>query len=156
LISGTNHGELEFNDGGTPDNPTDDYFIYTPEHNFYGHDSFVYEICDIDGDCDQANVNIFVINDGVLFIPEVITPNGDGINDYFVIEDIESYPESSLIILNRWGDKIFEASPYNNDWNGLSNFGIKTGGNKLPEGTYFYILKTGDKKVLKGYVYLKL
>ncbi len=156
LISGTQNGTLEFNDNGTPVDPTDDYFSYTPERNYFGSDSFEYEICDSDGDCDQAVVNIEVINDGVLFIPEVFTPNGDGFNDYFVIEGLELYPESLIIIFNRWGNKVFEASPYNNDWDGSANFGIIPGGNELSEGTYFFIIKTNnEQKELKGSIYLK-
>ncbi|MCF6184643.1 MAG: gliding motility-associated C-terminal domain-containing protein, partial [Bacteroidales bacterium] len=156
LIVNTEDGVLELNDNGTPNNPTDDYFLYTPEHNYYGHDSFEYEICDYDGDCDQAIVNIEVIDDDVLSIPEIFTPNGDGINDLFYVEGLELYPDNSILIFNRWGDKVFEASPYNSDWDGTSNFGIVPGGKQLTEGTYFYIIKLKNKhKDIKGYIYLK-
>ena len=156
LILSTENGTLEFNDNSTPNNPTDDYFIYTPEHDYFGYDSFEYEICDSDGDCDQAIVNIEVINDNVLFFPKIFTPNNDGFNDRFYIEGLEIYPENTIIIFNRWGNKVFEASPYNNDWDGTANFGIKFNGKELPEGTYFFILKTGnDEKDIKAYIYLK-
>jgi gliding motility-associated-like protein len=91
-----------------------------------------------------------------LFIPEVFTPNYDGLNDFFIIEGLEMYPENILVIFNRWGNKVFEESPYNNDWDGTNHFGISPGGDKLPEGTYFYILKTNNEKEdVKGYIYLK-
>jgi len=156
LISSTVNGSLVFNDNGTPDDPTDDYFIYTPAHDYFGDDIFEYEICDVDGDCDQAYVTIKVINDNVLFFPKIFTPNSNGFNDLFYIEGLEIYPENSIKIFNRWGNKVFEASPYHNNWDGKANFGIKIEGNELPEGTYFYILKTGNEaKDIKGYIYLK-
>ena len=103
--------------------------------------------------CDTVyskSVEVLPVN---LFIPNVITPNGDGINDYFVISEkgsnkpINSYFESSeLIIFNRWGRKVLDSKNYQNDWDG---------GN-LPDGTYFYVLKCKgykDKNVVyKGSV----
>jgi len=89
------------------------------------------------------------------FIPEGFSPNGDGINDNFVIIGIENYPNNTIIIFNRWGDKVFEASPYINTWNGTNGFGLKMGGDQLPVGTYFYLLNLGDKSdVIKGTIYL--
>ena len=74
-------------------------------------------------------------------INAVITVNGDGINDTFVIPELErapeDYPNNNLIIMNRWGDVVYEASPYNNDWDGTH---YKTG-EILPVGTYFYIIR---------------
>ncbi len=91
-----------------------------------------------------------------LFIPEVFSPNADGINDKFVILGLERYPNNSVIIINRWGNKVFEAAPYNNDWDGTNQFGITIGGNQLPVGTYYYILNLGDSenKPIRGFIYL--
>jgi hypothetical protein len=51
---------------------------------------------------------------------------------------------------------VYEAKPYNNEWDGTSSKGLRLGGDKLPVGTYFYILDLGDgSKVIKGNVYLK-
>jgi gliding motility-associated-like protein len=69
------------------------------------------------------------------FIPSGITPNGDGVNDYWNIRWLYKYPENDVTILNRWGDVVYKASPYNNDWYGTYN------GKQLPEATYYYILK---------------
>jgi len=89
------------------------------------------------------------------FIPEGFSPNGDGINDYFVIIGIENYPDNTMVIFNRWGNKVFEASPYVNTWDGTNTFGLTVGGNQLPIGTYFYLLDLGDKSdVIKGSIYL--
>ncbi|MDR1698469.1 MAG: gliding motility-associated C-terminal domain-containing protein [Prevotellaceae bacterium] len=87
--------------------------------------------------------------------PEVFTPNGDGKNDRFEIKNLELYPKNSILIFNRWGNKVFEASPYHNDWDGRNHFGIRVGGDQLPAGTYFYILNLGDgTEPRKGYVYI--
>ena len=83
-------------------------------------------------------------------IPNGFSPNGDGINDYFEIISIENYPNNSIVIFNRWGNKVFEAAPYRNDWDGRTRTG-----SSLPAGTYFYIFDLGDgSSVKKGFVYL--
>ena len=68
-------------------------------------------------------------------IPNVITPNGDGVNDALVIPGIENYPDHELIIYNQWGDVVYQTRGYKNDWVGTYN------GEPLPDGTYFYIFK---------------
>jgi gliding motility-associated-like protein len=89
------------------------------------------------------------------FIPEGFSPNGDGINDLFVIRGIDYYPKNTFQIFNRWGNKVFETVSYKNTWNGLSTLGIRVSGNELPVGTYFYLLDLGDNSpVYKGTIYL--
>jgi gliding motility-associated-like protein/uncharacterized repeat protein (TIGR01451 family) len=88
-------------------------------------------------------------------IPEGFSPNGDGINDLFIIRGIASYPENNFVIFNRWGNKVFEATPYQNTWDGTSTLGITVGDDKLPTGTYFYIIDLGDgTDAIKGTIYL--
>ena len=88
-------------------------------------------------------------------IPEGFSPNGDNVNDYFEIKGLEEYPDNSIIIFNRWGNKVFAAEPYDNNWGGTNSFGVSFGGEDLPEGTYFYLLKlTPDDEPIKGYVYI--
>jgi len=81
-------------------------------------------------------------------IPSVITPNGDGKNDYFVIGEIIDQVE--LIIFNRWGNEEYTNSNYSNDWDGRNNKGVE-----LPNDTYFYILKFESGKIKKGSVLIK-
>jgi len=76
------------------------------------------------------------VNDCNLKIPNVITPNGDGQNDRFVISGLEHYPGSQLHILDRNGHVVFEAIDYQNNWD-ASN---------IPSGTYFYRLQLNDGK----------
>jgi trimeric autotransporter adhesin len=73
---------------------------------------------------------------GGVTIHDVITPNGDGVNDVWIIEGIQNYPNSIVQVYDKWGDKLYETHNYNNDWNGK-----KTTGELLPDGTYFYIVK---------------
>lgn len=90
-----------------------------------------------------------------LFIPEGFSPNMDGINDVFVIRGLENFPANKIEIYNRWGQKVFEASPYLNNWDGQSQTGISIGGNQLPNGTYFYLLNLGNgSPIIKGTIYL--
>ena len=90
-----------------------------------------------------------------LFIPEGFSPNGDGVNDLFVIRGLNDYPLNKIRILNRWGNLVYEKETYDNTWDGTSNQGISYGGDQLPEGTYFYILDTGDgQKAKTGFIYL--
>ncbi|MGB0881522.1 MAG: gliding motility-associated C-terminal domain-containing protein [Vicingaceae bacterium] len=65
----------------------------------------------------------------------VITPNGDGKNDYLVFEGIEHFPGSKLEVFNRWGKRIYVNENYNNDWSPTD----------VSEGTYFYVFTPGGK-----------
>jgi len=67
--------------------------------------------------------------------PNVFTPNGDEMNEYFRIQGLP--PNSGINVYNRWGNLIYENENYLNDWNGLSNQG-----DQLPEGTYYYIINS--------------
>ena len=80
---------------------------------------------------DTIRYNVLIINDSLIF-PNVITPNNDGVNDYFVIKGLvenNAFPDNKLIIYNRWGKKVYESSNYQNKFNG----------DGLPDGVYFYI-----------------
>lgn len=73
--------------------------------------------------------------DTAAVIPNVFTPDGDGINDFFYIENITS-KEFKLEIYNRWGTQVFESSLADLKWDGRSTAGLE-----LSDGTYFYIVK---------------
>jgi gliding motility-associated-like protein len=83
------------------------------------------------GNCaDTIAINVISTN---LVIPNIFTPNNDGKNDLFVIGALESYPGSQLLIFNRWGNEVYRADNYLNNWNGSG----------LAEGTYYYIEPEG-------------
>ena len=120
--------------------------------------SFIYKLCsktcpDL---CEEGIVSILVRERVCTFIPNIFTPNGDGINDFLVIPclDIETYPENHLIVYNQWGDKVYEAAPYSNEpdkaWRGTL---YGENGRDLPDAAYYYIFKaTPGDAGLKGFV----
>jgi gliding motility-associated-like protein len=83
-----------------------------------------------------------------LKIPNALTPNGDGINDLWIIENIELFPDAIAWIYNRWGQEVYYDNPYRNPWDGFYK------GKILPSGTYLYIIQTnrGLGSVYKGTV----
>ena len=110
-------------------------------------DTLSYAICNTSG-CDTASIFITVICD----VPETVSgfsPNGDGINDAFVIAGLEDYPNHQLLIYNRWGAQILKVSDYQNDWEGTWD------GADLPDGTYYYLLDMGNGMSTTGWVQIK-
>ncbi|WP_046743393.1 T9SS C-terminal target domain-containing protein [Kordia zhangzhouensis] len=92
-----------------------------------------------------------------LEIPSGFSPNNDHINDVWEINCLENYNDNELIIFNRWGTVVYQTKNYANDWNGRSNQNLVLLGNneRLPIGTYFYILKLQENTIKKtGWIYL--
>jgi gliding motility-associated-like protein len=91
-----------------------------------------------------------------IMIHDVITPNGDGTNDVWVIEGIQNYPENAVQIFDKWGTLLYEKTNYDNAWGGKSNKG-----ELLPDGTYYYLVKLnaknagGGKNVFTGSLLIK-
>ncbi len=85
--------------------------------------------------CIDSVSKMVTIRDVPLFFPNVITPNDDGLNDFFVISNAEYYTNTQLTVYNRWGGIVYSANNYRNDWDG----------GKCPDGTYFYIFSYLDK-----------
>jgi gliding motility-associated-like protein len=109
-----------------------------------GVNKFLWKV--LNGNCeDTAEVKITVHD---LFVPSVITPNGDGKNDYFKISEFTGNVD--LIIFNRWGNEEYTKANYLNDWDGRNNKGAE-----LPADTYFYILRFENGKIKKGSVLIK-
>ncbi|NND95399.1 MAG: tandem-95 repeat protein, partial [Flavobacteriales bacterium] len=108
-------------------------------------------------DCDEDGLFNYLDPDPCdLVIPTGFSPNGDGVNEIWEMQGLQAYPNNQLLIFNRWGNKVFEAAPYLNDWRGDNQFGISIG-DKLPDGTYYYILELNDEdgQIMKGWVYIK-
>lgn len=89
-----------------------------------------------------------------------LSPNGDGINDFLIIEGIKDFNENKIVVFTRLGLKVFEMKNYDNKSKVFKGIGNVSGSNgNLPEGTYFYILeyKYRDKwKMEKGWFELKI
>jgi len=102
------------------------------------------------------------IPDTEIEVFNVITPNGDGVHDVLSIVGLENYPNNTIKIYNRWGVLVYSTNAYNTEGNvfdGTSKGRVTVqADNKLPVGTYFYILdyevSEGNMKTLSGYLYI--
>jgi gliding motility-associated-like protein len=104
--------------------------------------------CSVDEVLDLACTELIPI-----VVPQLITPNGDGKNDVWIIQNIQQYPEIKVWVYNRWGNLVYQSQPYNNDWNGYYTEGGNVNG-PLPASTYFYLIDTMKKSQdpIKGYL----
>jgi len=141
LIADSTETNADFDKDGTP--------------NYLDLDSDDDELSDkleTELDADRNKIKDFV--DPNTTIPEVFTPNGDGINEVFYIKGLRNYPKAMLTVFDQWGHVVYR-SPlgYQNDWNGTQQDGpgyFK--GNPLTEGLYYYIL---DHNTEAGAVYIR-
>ena len=78
------------------------------------------------------------VDEDCIKIPNAFTPNGDGINDTWIIENIDMFPSAYIHVYNRWGQQIFEAKGLDDPWDGTYN------GKFVPAGTYIYIVNLYD------------
>ena len=119
-------------------------------------------VTDVSDDGDDGDGNTTddptetAIGDGECKIYSEFSPNGDGVNDTFIISCIDNYPNNVLEIYNRWGNVVYKKSGYKNDWSGSSNGRFIYNENEdLPVGTYYYKLDLGDGSEPKlGWIYL--
>lgn len=88
-----------------------------------------------------------------LVFSDFMSPNNDGDNDYFIIQNIGYYEDNTLEVFNRWGEKIYEAKPYINDWNGKVDRAVLS--NEAPDGTYFFVLNDGFNNTYNGRITIK-
>ena len=130
---------------------------YTATNGFCGIDTITYTVCDPEPLCDEALVFVTVLCPDTtgLVIPEGFSPNNDGYGDTWTITGLEKYPLAKVTIFNRWGNEVYGADPYKNDWDGRSINGLTWDG-VLPVGTYWYLLDLGaeGEEVRTGYIYL--
>lgn len=107
--------------------------------------------------CDTAILTMIYQIEAAFQITGGISPNGDGVNDTWIIHGIEDYPDNNIKIFNRWGNLIYEVNNYDNIvnvWDGAVNRGLKLS-KMAPYGTYFYILELKNiNQVKKGYIIL--
>ena len=98
---------------------------------------------------------IQIINKSLTFL-NAFSPNEDGINDTWEIQGALSFPNNRLTIYNRWEQKVFEKSNYQNDWDGTSNEINNSNTNELPNGVYFYFFEEEPNgRLYKGFIFLK-
>lgn len=101
-------------------------------------DIYVIDQCGAEG---TFNVSVIACDTE---IPNVFSPNGDSMNDFFRIPGIEGFPNSKLEIYNRWGNVIYQSNDYGGGWDGRIN------NEPVADGTYYYILRRSDGENFHG------
>ncbi|MES2516255.1 MAG: gliding motility-associated C-terminal domain-containing protein [Bacteroidota bacterium] len=136
---------------GTPlwlsqSNDLDNYSVFNPIATPIATSNFILTVTDANSCVNSDTVLVTVIPitfDGM--ISNVFSPNGDGINDTWYIENIKYYPNNEVIIYNIYGNIVYTKKAYNNEWDGTYN------GAALPDGTYYYVVKIDESSsALKG------
>ena len=96
----------------------------------------------INDQCNQKDTIVVNLNavDCTVIAPNVVTANGDGVNDVFKVNGLENFPNSEVNVFNRWGKKVYTSSNYKNDWKPNDNV-----------GTYFYVIMVSDGRKLNGF-----
>lgn len=113
-----------------------------------------------------ATVKTDWLLDGDVVIYNIVTADDDGVNDYFFIDNIQRFPNNSVQIYNRWGAKVFETKNYDSNGNVFDGYSkgkmTVNGSEKLPSGTYYYVIvyevvKDGVSRTIKkaGYLHLE-
>ncbi|MBL3657311.1 FG-GAP-like repeat-containing protein [Fulvivirga sediminis] len=132
----------------SPGNSLNDSTISNPIATVNQSETYTVEGRDNNGCYGIGSIDLFVATDmvGNIIKPKnFFSPNsGDNINDLWVIDKIEQFPECIVTIIDQTGNILYEAQPYNNDWDGTSN------GKMLPDGVYYYVIKCDGSEVAKS------
>jgi gliding motility-associated-like protein len=134
-LNGTGGGSYSW----TPSSTLSDSTIFNPLATPDSTTTYYLTVTSAGGCISTDSVTVIVIP--TVDFPNGITPNGDGQNDVWIIDFIEQYPNNVVEIYNRWGELLFHADGYLQDWDGTYN------GKNLPIGTYYYIIDLGDESV---------
>ncbi|WP_010178806.1 gliding motility-associated C-terminal domain-containing protein [Aquimarina agarilytica] len=150
---------------------------YIPFQGEVGVVTIVYEVCNQANDlkvCAKATIEINIKEEKDLVVYNAVSPNGDGRNDYFIIEGItslEDFPSNDVMIFNSIGEVVYKEANYKGDlpqnslsdydksFKGLAKNSLTYANNEeLPRGTYFYEINytvaNGNSKVKTGYLYM--
>jgi gliding motility-associated-like protein len=120
------------------------YPVSTPTNNI----TYQLSVTGVGNCVTTKNIAVKVLH--TLEIPNTFSPNGDGINDKWVLNNLEYFTGCSVNIFNRSGQNVYSSSAYSNAWDGTYN------GKPLPVGTYYYVIKTQDavSSTRTGYITL--
>ncbi|WP_047419764.1 gliding motility-associated C-terminal domain-containing protein [Cellulophaga sp. Hel_I_12] len=143
------------------DDDDDDDGIATIDEDVNGDGNWANDDINNNGIPNYLDPDLVVAGDSIK-VYNVVTPNGDGAHDVLRIDGLENYPNNTVKIFNRWGVMVFVTKAYNtqgNVFDGTSNGRVTIDkDNKLPVGTYFYIIDYQDAvnnmKKLTGYIYI--
>ena len=162
--TGSNASMQDFDSDGIPDwrDDNDDEDAYpTKFEDLNGDRDYTNDDLDYDGFPEYLDFG----RDCDLLIPEAFSPNEDGVHDFYQIYCINHYPDAILYIFDQLGTKIFEKEHYGNLefwgtytrawWSGLVDRGMGySSTDRVPPGTYFYVLDLGNGEVKKNFVYV--
>jgi gliding motility-associated-like protein len=95
--------------------------------------TYVITVVDVCGSSD-SDTSTIVVQPCDITIPNIMTPNGDGYNEYWVITNIEKHPNTAVQVYNRWGQLMYENGAYQNNWDG----------GDVSDGVYFYLVTLTD------------
>ncbi|MCK7589422.1 gliding motility-associated C-terminal domain-containing protein [Subsaxibacter sp. CAU 1640] len=117
--------------------------------------AFLQDLNEVDRDETNNEDSAEVMIGNCLKIPQGFSPTNDGMNDVFFIPCIENFPNNKLKIFNRLGVQVYEAQNYQNTWDGKANMGFPKISQRLPVGTYYYIMEIAEfPEAMVGWVYL--
>lgn len=142
VLNGTGNGTALW----TPNTGLDSADIFMPTATPVSTTTYTLTITDNNGciSVDSVLVTVYTLEFNGM-ISNLFTPNGDGINDTWYIEDIQNFPDNEVLVYNIYGNLVYTKKGYTNDWNGYYN------GKELPDGTYYFVLRFDDSDlVLKG------
>ncbi|GAB4446830.1 MAG: hypothetical protein OHK0036_00270 [Bacteroidia bacterium] len=141
--------------GGNPTSPTSTNYVWMPATDLSNPNSsnpvtsttvtatYTVIVTDANGCTNWDTVTVYVYPE--IVVPNGFSPNGDGKNDFWVIDNIQQFPDNEVEIYNRWGEKLFYAKGYKNDFDGKYN------GKDLPVGTYYYVINLNTPLYPKPY-----
>jgi len=121
-------------DNGSLPNPTASNTVNT---------SYTVMVTDAKGCVGSDTMHVYIFPE--IFIPNGFSPNSDGKNDYWVIDNIQQFPNCVVEVYNRWGELLFVSTGYNTPWDGRYK------GKELPVGTYYYIIDLHHVNFPKAY-----
>ncbi|HET6244436.1 MAG: gliding motility-associated C-terminal domain-containing protein [Bacteroidetes bacterium] len=137
--------------GGSPTSSPGNTYLWSPSESLDNAlianpsvtpaNSAIYHITVTDQNGCVSNDSVLVSVIPKIIVTNGITPNGDGLNDTWIIDNIQFFPESIVEVYNRWGEMLFRSNPgYTNPWNGTYN------GGGVPVGTYYYVINLHDDR----------
>ncbi|MDB5130940.1 MAG: hypothetical protein JWR02_689 [Mucilaginibacter sp.] len=136
-LNGTLKGDSITSVYWTPATNLDNSALLTPIAS--PTDNTTYTLNIVSKSCGTATSTVFVRVYKKITVPNTFSPNNDGINDYWNIEALITYPESLLTVYDRYGQKIYQSTGYAKPWDGTGN------GAPLPNGTYYYVIDLKNK-----------
>lgn len=118
--------------------------LANPSHTFPDTGTYcITLIADNGSGCIDTTVQCYKVLDDLVIIPNIFTPGSDGKNDVFFIQGVYGSGHQ-LAVFSRWGDKVYESSDYQNDWNGAN----------VSDGVYYYVFTHNTGKTYSGFVHV--